>query len=197
MERRTFETRLRMMVDTAPVCLMHVAGDGTILAMNVNTLDMVDAERADQVVDQSWHKLGALENSLSGAEAENQRLVARHEAERAEWQQRLAAAIEATTAAEENARTRRAEVERLHAQRRSSQRQWQLTLEEIRVRLVLAINHEARLGSTGRCNSGQCISQAGIAERLVRSGVEASCDRVQISLGIRRRGGPSRESLPE
>ena len=55
-ERRTLEARLRVMLETAPACLMRVAGDGTILAMNIATLAMVDAERADQVVDQSWYE---------------------------------------------------------------------------------------------------------------------------------------------
>ena len=53
--RRTFEARLRVMLETAPVCLMRVAGDGNILAMNIAALDMVDAKRAHQVVDQSWY----------------------------------------------------------------------------------------------------------------------------------------------
>ena len=55
-ERRTLEARLRVMLETAPACLMRVAGDGTILAMNIAMLAMVDAERADQVVDQSWYE---------------------------------------------------------------------------------------------------------------------------------------------
>ena len=165
-ERRTFEARLRAMLETAPVCLMRVAGDGNILAMNIAALDMVEAERAEQMVDESWYervvpdaqaacrdfierasqgekgsfecqikrlsgthrtvlmgavrapvdadgapsalvamrdldttrrlevgltqgreKLGALETALSELKAQNQQLVAGHEAERAEWQQ--------------------------------------------------------------------------------------------------------------
>jgi PAS domain S-box-containing protein len=164
-ERRTLEARLRAMLETAPVCLMRVAGDGTILAMNIAVLDMVEAERAEQIVDESWYervvpddqaacrdfierashgergsfecqikrlsgthrtvlmgavrapvdadgtpsalvamrdldktrsleagltqgreKLGALETALSELAAQNQQLVAGHEAERAEWQ---------------------------------------------------------------------------------------------------------------
>jgi len=164
-ERRTLEARLRAMLETAPVCLMRVAGDGTILAMNIAALDMVEAERAEQMVDESWYervvpddqaacrdfierashgergsfecqikrlsgthrtvlmgavrapadadgtpsalvamrdldktrslevgltqgreKLGALETALSELEAQNQQLVAGHEAKRAEWQ---------------------------------------------------------------------------------------------------------------
>ena len=53
---RTLEARLRVMLETAPVCLMRVAGDGTILAMNIAALDMVEAERAEQVVDESWYE---------------------------------------------------------------------------------------------------------------------------------------------
>ena len=55
-ERRTLEARLRLRLETAPACLMRVAGDGTILAMNIATLKMVDAKWADQVVDQSWYE---------------------------------------------------------------------------------------------------------------------------------------------
>ena len=44
------------MLETTPACLMRVAGDGTILAMNISALAMVGAERADQVVDQSWYE---------------------------------------------------------------------------------------------------------------------------------------------
>lgn len=169
-KRRTLEARLRVMLETAPACLMRVAGDGTILAMNIAALDLVDAERVDQVVDRSWYervvpdaqagcrdfierasngergslecqiqglsgthrtvlmhavsapvdaggapsalvvmrdqdrargleagleqyrqKLGAVEKALSEVEAQNQELSADHEAERAEWQQQLAA----------------------------------------------------------------------------------------------------------
>ena len=54
-ERRTLEARLRVMLETAPVCLMRVESDGTILAMNIAALDMVDAKRAEQLVDQSWY----------------------------------------------------------------------------------------------------------------------------------------------
>ena len=53
-ERRTLEARLRIRLETAPACLMRVAGDGTILALNIATLKMIDAKWADQVVDQSW-----------------------------------------------------------------------------------------------------------------------------------------------
>ena len=53
-ERRTLEARLRLRLETAPACLMRVAGDGTILALNIATLKMIDAKWADQVVDQSW-----------------------------------------------------------------------------------------------------------------------------------------------
>ena len=49
-ERRTLEARLRVMLETAPVCLMRVESDGTILAMNIAALDMVDAKRAEQLV---------------------------------------------------------------------------------------------------------------------------------------------------
>ena len=55
-ERRTLEARLRAMLETAPVCLMRVAGDGTILAMNIAAIDMVEAERAEQMVDESWYE---------------------------------------------------------------------------------------------------------------------------------------------
>ena len=55
-ERRTLEARLRAMLETVPVCLMRVAGDGTILAMNIAALDMVEAERAEQMVDGSWYE---------------------------------------------------------------------------------------------------------------------------------------------
>ena len=55
-ECRTLEARLRAMLETAPVCLMRVAGDGTILAMNIAALDMVEAERAEQMVDESWYE---------------------------------------------------------------------------------------------------------------------------------------------
>ena len=55
-ERRTLEARLRVLLETAPVCLLRVTGDGTILAMNISMLAMVDAERAGQVVDQSWYE---------------------------------------------------------------------------------------------------------------------------------------------
>ena len=53
-ERRTIEARLRAMLETVPVCLMRVASDGTILAMNIAALDMIEAEGAEQVVDESW-----------------------------------------------------------------------------------------------------------------------------------------------
>ena len=72
-ERRTLEARLRVMLETAPACLMRVAGDGTILAMNIAALEMVDAERPDQVVDQSWY-----ERVVPGAQA-----ACRHFIERA------------------------------------------------------------------------------------------------------------------
>ena len=55
-KRRTLEARLRAMLETMPVCLMRVAGDGTILAMNIAALDMVEAEQAEQMVDQSWYE---------------------------------------------------------------------------------------------------------------------------------------------
>ena len=55
-ERRTLEARLRLRLETAPACLMRVAGDGTILALNIATLKMIDAKWADQVVDQSWYE---------------------------------------------------------------------------------------------------------------------------------------------
>ena len=43
------------MLETILVCLMRVAGGGTILAMNIAALDMVEAERAEQMVDESWY----------------------------------------------------------------------------------------------------------------------------------------------
>jgi len=55
-KRRTLEARLRAMLETMPVCLMRVAGDGTILAMNIAALDMVETEQAEQMVDQSWYE---------------------------------------------------------------------------------------------------------------------------------------------
>ena len=213
-ERRTLEARLRVMLETAPVCLMRVARDGTILAMNIAALDMVDAERPDEVVDQSWyervvpdaqpacrdfierasngergsfecqierrsgtprtvlmhagcapvdatgvpsaivvmrdldktrvleagleqfrHKLGAMETALSEAEAQNQQLEARHEAERAEWQQqppcidataeRTAWEQAGTTVGEERVKEHRAEREALEYALKAAEAQCQ------------------------------------------------------------------------
>ena len=189
-ERRMVEARLRVMLETAPVCLMRVADDGTILAMNLATLGIVDANGAEQVVDQSWYErvvpeaqapcrdlieraahgergsleceieglsgtrrrvlmhavnapadasgvgsalvsirdlakirgleaglesevaehreqMGVLETALSEAEAQNQRLVADHEAERIEWQQRSSTDLTSERAAREQAETDR------------------------------------------------------------------------------------------
>ena len=200
-ERRTLEARLRAMLETAPVCLMKVAGDGTILAMNIAALDMVEAERAEQMVDESWYervvsddqaacrdfierashgergsfecqikrlsgthrtvlmgavrapvdadgtpsalvamrdldktrsleagltqgreKLGALETALSELEAQNQQLVAGHEAERAEWQpQQSSTDLTAERAAWEQAEaTRRQELVDKHEAEREA-----------------------------------------------------------------------------
>ncbi len=44
------------MLETVPVCVMRVAGDGTILAMDIAALDMAEAERAEQMVDESWYE---------------------------------------------------------------------------------------------------------------------------------------------
>ena len=50
------------------------------------------------------------------------------------------------------------------------------------------------VGSADRRNSGrQFISEGGTAERLARSCVKASCDRIKVSLGIPGQVGPSRE----
>ena len=178
-ERRTLEGRLRVLLEKAPACLMRVAVDGTILAMNVATLDLVEADGPDQVVDQSWYeriapesraacsgfieraahgergslecdllgfsgtqrkvvmhavcapvdaggepsalvgirgldktrglearleegveqhrqRLEALQRALDDAKAKNQRLLARHDADRAEWRQQLEEAQGAT-----------------------------------------------------------------------------------------------------
>ena len=203
-ERRTLEARLRAMLETAPICLMRVAGDGTILAMNIAALDMVEAERAGQMVDESWYewvvpdaqaacrdfierashgekgsfecqikrlsgthrtvrmsavrapvdadgdpsalvamrdldktrsleagltqgreKLEALETALSELEAQNQQLVAGHEAERAEWQQQQSSTdLTAERAAWEQAEaTRRQEFADRHRAEREATEQ--------------------------------------------------------------------------
>ena len=196
---RTLEARLRVMLETAPVCLMRVAADGTILAMNLAALDMVDAERAEQLVDQSWYErvapeaqaacrnfierasngensslecrierlsgtqrtvlmsavrapvdgsrapsalvvmrdqdrtrgletgleqyrqqLGALETALGEAAAQNQQLVARHEAELAEAQERSTALASERMAWEQAEATRRQAVVEEHQAEREN-----------------------------------------------------------------------------
>ena len=221
-ERRTLEARLRAMLETAPVCLMRVAGDGTILAMNIAALDMVEAERAEQMVDESWYervvpddqaacrdfierashgergsfecqikrlsgthrtvlmgavrapvdadgtpsalvamrdldktrsleagltqgreKLGALETALSELAAQNQQLVAGHEAERAEWQpQQPSTDLTAERAAWEQAEaTRRQEfVDKHQAEREALE--YALKAAEAQCQ-QLSVDHEA------------------------------------------------------
>ena len=221
-ERRTLEARLRAMLETAPVCLMRVAGDGTILAMNIAALDMVEAERAEQMVDESWYervapdaqaacrdfierashgergsfecqiqrlsgahrtvlmgavrapvdadgapsalvamrdldktrsleagltqgreKLEGLETALSDLEAQNQQLVAGHEAERAEWQpQQSSTDLTAQRAAWEQAEaTRRQEFVAKHQAEREATEQ-ALKAAEAQCQ-QLAADHEA------------------------------------------------------
>ena len=221
-ERRTLEARLRAMLETAPVCLMRVAGDGTILAMNIAALDMVEAERAEQMVDESWYervvpdaqaacrdfierashgergsfecqiqrlsgahrtvlmgavrapvdadgapsalvamrdldktrsleagltqgreKLEALETALSELEAQNQQLVAGHEAKRAEWQpQQSSTDLTAQRAAWEQAEaTRRQEFVAKHQAEREATEQ-ALKAAEAQCQ-QLAADHEA------------------------------------------------------